>query len=116
MNAYALHRTVDDYRFLYLGTSGTTTGLHHDVYLSHSWSTSICGVKQWRLLAPEYAYLLRHCRSGEPASDWYVSSDEDENDYPGLSEARDKALVVWQYPCETMFVPSGWYHSVQNFG
>jgi hypothetical protein len=114
MNAYALHNTPDDYRFLYLGTAGTSTGFHHDVYLSHSWSTSLCGVKRWVLLAPEHAHLLKHRVTGEHVPDLF---DADESAlYPGLSEAREKALVVWQYPNETMFVPSGWYHSVTNFG
>jgi hypothetical protein len=114
MNAYALHNTNDDYRFLYLGTSGTSTAFHHDVYLSHSWSTSLCGVKRWVLLHPEHAHLLRHRTTQEPISDLFnIDSLED---YPGLFEAREKALIVWQYANETIFVPSGWYHSVTNYG
>jgi hypothetical protein len=114
MNAHALHTTTDDYRFLYLGTSGTTTAFHHDVYLSHSWSTSLCGVKRWVLLDPAHAHLLRHRTTQELVPDLFdVAVPED---YPGLVEARTKALIVWQYPNETMFVPSGWHHSVTNYG
>jgi hypothetical protein len=114
MNAYALHNTADDYRFLYLGTSGTSTAFHHDVYLSHSWSTSLCGVKRWVLLAPEHARLLRHRTSQELVPDLFDVNEPAE--YPGIQEAREKALVVWQYPGETIFVPSGWHHSVANYG
>jgi hypothetical protein len=117
MNAYALARTSDDYRFLYLGTSGTQTAWHHDVYLSHSWSTSITGFKRWLLLAPQDAPLLFHRITHEPppiADLW--SPELATEDYPGLEEARSRCLVVWQYPNETIFVPSGWYHSVENFG
>lgn len=120
MNAHALHCTKDDYRFLYLGTSGTTTAFHHDVYLSHSWSTSVCGIKRWILLAPEHAYLLNHRRTGEPIADLFAekvgAGGDSVLDYPGSGEARQRCLVVWQYPNETMFVPSGWYHSVKNYG
>jgi hypothetical protein len=114
MNAYALHNTNDDYRFLYLGSPGTSTALHHDVYLSHSWSTSICGVKRWILLAPEHAHLILHRVTHDPIPDLLGVTSSD--DYPSLEEARNKALVVWQYPNETIFVPSGWYHSVTNHG
>jgi hypothetical protein len=113
LNAHALHTTADDFRFLYLGTGGTRTGMHHDVYLSHSWSTSLCGVKRWVLLAPAHAHLLLHRDTHEPAPDLFI---EDMDTYPGLADARAHALVVWQYPNETIFVPSGWYHAVENFG
>ncbi|KAH8825093.1 hypothetical protein DL96DRAFT_1712122 [Flagelloscypha sp. PMI_526] len=115
MNAYALHCTRDDYRFLYLGSDGTETGFHHDVYLSHSWSTSLCGIKRWDMVSPQDAHLLLHSRTREPIQCLFDDS-VDTSEYPGVLEARKRCKVVWQFPSETVFVPSGWYHSVKNYG
>lgn len=43
-NHYAIATGEDDFRFLYLGEDGSFTPLHHDVCMSHSWSTSLCGI------------------------------------------------------------------------
>jgi hypothetical protein len=42
-NNMCVSRKKDDFRFLYLGEDGTSTGWHHDVGKSHSWSSSLCG-------------------------------------------------------------------------
>ena len=39
----------DDYSFCYIGTKGSSTGFHHDVVYSYSWSVSLQGVKRWKL-------------------------------------------------------------------
>jgi hypothetical protein len=116
MNAHAVHETSDDYRFLYLGSDGTSTAWHHDVYSSHSWSTSICGIKRWLLLDPQYASALKHGITGDVISQDQFLSEIEYEGYAGLDEARKHVKVVWQYPNETMFVPSGWWHTVTNFG
>jgi len=43
-NNFAFANDRDDFRFLYLGEDGSFTPLHHDVNMSHSWSTSLCGI------------------------------------------------------------------------
>ncbi|KAA1071174.1 hypothetical protein PGT21_020029 [Puccinia graminis f. sp. tritici] len=53
MNDYYSAETDDDFRFVYIGEKGTTTGLHTDVYNSYSWSANIVGKKKWRLFRPE---------------------------------------------------------------
>ncbi|OAV87752.1 hypothetical protein PTTG_00601 [Puccinia triticina 1-1 BBBD Race 1] len=55
MNDYYSAETDDDFRFVYMGERGTTTGLHTDVYNSYSWSANIVGKKRWRLFSPESA-------------------------------------------------------------
>jgi hypothetical protein len=49
----ALASSVRDYRFVYLGPSGSHTPLHADVLRSYSWSANICGHKRWRLFPPD---------------------------------------------------------------
>ena len=43
----------NDFRFCYLGPSGTFTPLHRDVYASYSWSANIVGRKEWYFFPPE---------------------------------------------------------------
>ena len=40
------------FRFLYAGSAGTWTPLHHDVVCSHSWSANVSGHKLWLLVDP----------------------------------------------------------------
>jgi oxalate decarboxylase/phosphoglucose isomerase-like protein (cupin superfamily) len=42
--------------------------------------------------------------------------DSSDSQFPFLQEARTSAIKVTQYPGETIFVPSGWYHQVINHG
>jgi hypothetical protein len=48
-----------DFRFTYLGPSGTFTPLHRDVYASYSWSANIVGRKIWWLFPPDPAVLAK---------------------------------------------------------
>jgi len=104
---------IDDFRFLYLGEDGSFTPLHHDVCMSHSWSTSLCGIKSWTLIPPEHAHLLYN-----PITNLLPKSIDstDSTSFPGLEEARKHIINVTQFPGETIFVPSGWYHQVTNHG
>ena len=88
---------ADDYRFIYLGGRSTFTAMHHDVLKSFSWSVNICGRKRWLL--------------------WPPSSD----DLSGFSETEVTARLgqpveFIQEPGFAVFVPSGWYHIVENLG
>lgn len=101
----------DAYRFVYLGPAGTCTRLHADVLGSYSWSTNICGQKIWYLLPPQNTYLLGDCFGRLK-----LASNLDYKSvlYPGLSRARKLAIKIVQNAGETLFVPSGWYHTVEN--
>jgi hypothetical protein len=48
-----------DYRFVYVGGGQTWTPLHHDVYLSNSWSANLSGVKLWILFPPQELHNLK---------------------------------------------------------
>jgi hypothetical protein len=103
--------TGNAYKFVYLGPKGTSTRLHADVLQSYSWSTNVCGVKRWYLIPPEYTHLLYDVFAQQLASDLHC---DDTTMYPGLAKARMHALEIIQQPGETIFVPSGWHHTVEN--
>ncbi|KAI3997703.1 hypothetical protein MKX01_040676, partial [Papaver californicum] len=99
-----------DYRFVYMGSKGTWTPLHADVFRSYSWSANVCGRKKWHLLSPSQSQLVfdRHMKS----SVYDIFADVSETKFPGFKKA------IWleciQEQNEVIFVPSGWYHQVQN--
>jgi hypothetical protein len=108
----------DAYRFIYLGPKGTSTRLHADVLRSFSWSTNVCGRKRWYLVPPQYTYLLMDCFGQALAShltaDLVHGVEVDSLLFPGLKYARRYAIEVVQEAGETIFVPSKWYHTVEN--
>ncbi|KAK7689646.1 hypothetical protein QCA50_007439 [Cerrena zonata] len=109
MNAYYTAHTEDDFRFVYIGAEGTFTPLHRDVYTSYSWSTNIIGRKRWWLFPPDQTrYLFMKHRKMSV----YDVRNVDTKDFPEFHLARP--IVVEQDEGETIFVPSGWYHQVEN--
>ncbi|KAJ3679710.1 hypothetical protein LUZ60_017721 [Juncus effusus] len=121
LDTHPLHRDSDicqhqneancaDYRFVYIGTKGTWTPLHADVFRSYSWSANVCGKKHWFFLSPSQSPLLSH-RNGK-SSVYSVYDDISEEQFPGFQK------TVWleciQEKGEVIFVPSGWYHQVHN--
>ena len=93
--------TGGDHRFVYVGPAGSRTRLHADVLFSYSWSANVVGRKRWRLVPSE----LRHsCSDGATRP---LASD--------LSALPEVAPIeIVQNAGELLFVPSGWYHEVEN--
>ncbi|KZT71127.1 Clavaminate synthase-like protein [Daedalea quercina L-15889] len=112
MNAYYSACTSDDFRFVYVGAAGTFTPLHRDVYTSYSWSTNVCGRKRWWLFPPEQTKLLLRKGAEEHMETAFDVRHVDPCEFAGFSQA--KPIVVEQGEGETIFVPSGWYHQVEN--
>ncbi len=119
------------YKFIYLGRKGTVTALHADVLRSFSWSTNIFGTKMWYFIAPQYAHLLYDCFGTNLAYHLHADiankvdrntvsgAEHEQNDfmstlYPGLRYARQYAFSVRQPSGATLFVPSNWFHTVEN--
>eukprot|EP00924_Labyrinthula_sp_SR-Ha-C_P000509 snap_masked-scaffold_27-processed-gene-1.21-mRNA-1 protein AED:0.34 eAED:0.34 QI:0/-1/0/1/-1/1/1/0/316 len=48
LNEYCVEEQKSDYKFMYLGASGTQTRKHKDVLQSYSWSANVFGKKLWR--------------------------------------------------------------------
>ncbi|MCD7447360.1 hypothetical protein HAX54_027837 [Datura stramonium] len=59
--------SCSDYRFVYMGSKGTWTPLHADVFRSYSWSANVCGKKQWYFLPPSQHHLVFDRLSGGSA-------------------------------------------------
>ncbi|WOG95341.1 hypothetical protein DCAR_0414656 [Daucus carota subsp. sativus] len=102
--------TCSDYRFVYIGTKGTWTPLHADVFRSYSWSANVCGRKQWYFLSPSQSHLIfdRNMKN----SVYSIFEDVDAKRFPFLQQAT--WLECTQEQNEIIFVPSGWYHQVHN--
>jgi JmjC domain, hydroxylase len=100
---------------VYLGPKGTSTILHADVLRSFSWSTNLCGRKKWFLVPPESTYLLYDCFGTHLARHLHVDvEDGTDTFFPGLARARQNAIEIVQEAGETIFVPSNWFHTVEN--
>lgn len=82
----------------------------NQVHRSYSWSSNICGVKRWTLFPPGQEHLYKD-KFGNTV---YDIRDVDSIKFPRFSEA--KRTVLYQVDGTTLFVPSGWWHQVENIG
>ncbi len=114
LNEYLVHVGVTDYHFIYLGPKSSRTLLHADVLNTYSWSVNVCGRKRWLLLPPEQTHLLYDEWGEETARDFFTRHEarHDARRFPNLRLA--KPLEVIQLPGEAIFVPAGWFHTVEN--
>uniref|UniRef100_A0A095C1H8 Jumonji domain-containing protein 4 n=1 Tax=Schistosoma haematobium TaxID=6185 RepID=A0A095C1H8_SCHHA len=94
----------DDFKFLYLGSHGTWTPLHADVYRSFSWSANILGHKRWWIFPPGEERKLLSSNGQIPFDIRSIIKDRTDVKY----------YLVDQYSGQVVFVPSGWYHQVVN--
>ncbi|CAH2281851.1 Hypothetical predicted protein [Pelobates cultripes] len=102
----------DDYRFVYMGPTGSWTPFHADVFRSYSWSANICGRKKWLLFPPGQEDYLRDHRGNLP---YDVTSTvlQDQSLYP-KSYMCCPPIEVVQEAGQVIFIPSGWHHQVYN--
>ncbi|CEP08308.1 hypothetical protein [Parasitella parasitica] len=100
----------DDYRFAYFGGHTTFTPLHADVYRSYSWSSNICGIKKWTLFPPGQEDLLKD----KHGNSVYDLRDVDPTQFTKFEQTEK--IEIYQKDGETVFVPSNWFHQVENIG
>ncbi|XP_036080333.1 2-oxoglutarate and iron-dependent oxygenase JMJD4 isoform X2 [Rousettus aegyptiacus] len=112
LNEYWDFLDVDDYRFIYMGPTGTWSPFHADIFRSFSWSVNICGRKKWLFFPPGQEEALRDCYGGLPY-DVTTPALLDNHLHP-KHQPCSPPLEVTQEAGEMVFVPSGWHHQVHN--
>ncbi|BGP22535.1 jumonji domain containing protein [Rhodotorula toruloides] len=113
MNEWEGSEGNDDFRFVYAGGGSTFTPLHRDVYCSYSISTQLYGRKKWFLFPPSCTPHLLPLITEAERNDTSVSCDEWSDERKEEFRARGM-MVVEQKEGESIFIPSGYYHSVHN--
>ncbi|XP_056631551.1 2-oxoglutarate and iron-dependent oxygenase JMJD4 [Diorhabda sublineata] len=109
LNEFCVNNLEDDYRFVYMGPSGTWTPFHHDVFSSYSWSANIIGTKKWIMVPPGSEEYAKDSLGNLIYDIQSIASSED-------TPQSLKVIEVFQNAGEAIFVPSGWHHQVHNFG
>lgn len=85
-----------------MGSPGTFTPLHCDVYGSYSWSSNICGTKIWRLFPPDQSKWLRRDPDSRTSGMIWDVREVDEKVFKDFG--KTEPLTVVQRPGETIFV------------
>jgi [protein]-arginine 3-hydroxylase / protease len=93
---------VEHFGVILIGSAGTVTALHADLFGTHAWLAQICGRKHWLLFAPGDAQNLDGGKANLLQPDLAI--------VPRLQTAQPYEAIV--EPGELIFVPQGWYHHV----
>jgi len=103
-------------KHLIVGGQRTGTNLHFDPKGTCAWNTCLLGRKKWALFPPgtdqEYMNNIhsKTCQSGTapggPPAYWWM------DDAPKIGNVGMIEFI--QEPGDTVFVPSGWWHTVVN--
>jgi hypothetical protein len=106
-NPFLLANGGGDYRFVYWGPKGSHTSIHSDVLHTFSWSFNVFGEKKWVFYPP----------SSTNNDDNDIGSHKDTTSKDSSNVTSDEiasSFEIIQKTGETIYVPSGWKHSVHN--
>ena len=95
-----------DWKWIFMGPSGSGTSLHCDVGWSSAWNALFCGKKKWVFLPPNQS---RYVYNGQ-----VDAFNPDFDKYPLFKKATP--ICCTQKPGEIVFTPSVWWHQVYNEG
>lgn len=93
---------VEHFGVILIGSAGTLSLLHADLYGTHGWLAQLCGRKHWLVFPPSDAGNLYQGKVD------LLHPDLDA--FPKLRDAQLYEATV--SPGEVIFIPSGWYHQV----
>lgn len=105
-----------DYKWLLLGPNGSGSPFHTDPHDSSAWNAVIEGCKRVSFYPPWV--IPPGVDEEEIHSEYYASEDTMEwyrSIFPTLPPERLPIECLVQ-PGEILFIPSGWWHQVQNIG
>lgn len=133
-----------DYRWLLLGPNGSGSPFHQDPHMTSAWNAVIEGVKRVSFYPPVYIppgidedLIHSDFYAGDDTMEWYKNTlpklihkgkGNDLGGYLSDAEARNKLKKRYRkdhdrppieclvHPGECLFIPSGWWHQVQNIG
>jgi histone arginine demethylase JMJD6 len=91
-------------RWIYMGPAGSATALHLDVVATSAWNALFSGTKRWLLFPPRDGPRL------EPGQLYAFQPGPEGLPWP----EGTRPLACVQRPGEIVFVPSGWWHQVEN--
>ena len=114
---YEVSRKNDDYKFMYIGNKNTVTYLHHDICCSYSWSVNLMGRKKWYLWPPSKASLLFKNNNLHGELSLNDPRFDKLNTYSSSivsDDILDSCIILMQEKSDGIFVPSGWFHFVEN--
>ncbi len=95
--------------FLFFGGQDSRVGLHYDIDLSHVFLNQFHGRKRVVLFAPsESKNIYQHPFT---VASFIDTKTPDYKKYPALKNAKGYECIL--YPGETLFIPSGFWHSVE---
>lgn len=98
--------TKNVYNEIYIGATGTFTPIHYDIWGSHSWHLVISGQKKWMLCPPS---TIKNndalCRALNILDRDALFLDEFDSLDASEVDLRSGEMI---------FVPSTWYHRVEN--
>ena len=111
------------HRWFLIGPKRSGSEIHQDPLGTSAWNTSVQGHKRWLLIPPAPGLTKKFVR----AKHLRKKGEDDEAIHyfdlhlPRLKDAEHRPggklpemIECIQYPGETMFVPGGWWHAVQN--
>eukprot|EP01059_Diplonema_ambulator_P030874 TRINITY_DN5473_c0_g1_i1.p1 TRINITY_DN5473_c0_g1~~TRINITY_DN5473_c0_g1_i1.p1 ORF type:complete len:493 (+),score=162.41 TRINITY_DN5473_c0_g1_i1:180-1658(+) len=104
------------YRYMVIGGDRTGTHMHTDPKYTCAFNTLLSGQKRWVLFPPHVSKADLHIGgASDPVTYWWL--DVYQKILVEGGKGKELGMIdVLQNAGETIWVPTGWWHAVLNFG